>query len=191
MKIINIACLILIQITLLLLMGCDDQNKEEQKKKIEATVKNYYKKKIIFPDSLFVYQKDTIRIMDSILLKNKKFKILSFISGKCNPCIQELIEWETFLNEIDKFDNVQIFFVIQSIDHKYFIQMFKQEIPYKYSLVFDPNNEFLKNNKLISGKIFQTMLLNIENKIIITGNPIYSEDLKKLYMRILMGSSYE
>lgn len=191
MKIKSIVNLILIQIILLSLIGCIDQNIKEREKEIEATVKKYYMKKIIFPDSLFVYHRDTVIIMDSTMIKDRPFKILAFISGECTPCIQKLFEWVSFHNELEKFNSVQIFFVIQNVDHEYFIQMFKQEIPYKYSLLFDPHNEFFEINKLPPEKLFQTMLLNIENKIIITGNPIYNKDLKELYINILKKNSYE
>lgn len=191
MKIKSIVNLILIQIILLSLISCIDQNIKERENEIEATVKKFYMKKIIFPDSLFVYNRNTVIIMDSTMIKDRPFKILTFISGECTPCIQKLFEWETFHNELEKFNNVQIFFVIQSVDHEYFIHMFKQEIPYNYLLLFDPDNEFFNNNKLPREKLFQTMLLNIENKIIITGNPIYNKELKELYINILNNNSYE
>lgn len=182
---------ILIQITLVLLIGCNDQTEIPLKEKIDTIVKNYYGKEIIFPDSLCSYHRGAVSMTDSTFLLNMKFKIITFISGECTPCIRKLYEWEAFHQEFEKYSDVQLVFVIQSVNHEYFIQMFQQDIPYKFYLLFDPDNEFFRTNILPSEKLFQSMLLDIENKIIITGNPLYNKKLKELYINILNNNSYE
>ncbi len=149
------------------------------------TIKEFYGKQIIFPDSLYIFDRNTIGLINSTLINKKEYKILTFISGDCTPCIQQLFDWAKFHDELEDYDNVQLFFIMQSVDHSYFMQMYRQNIPDNYSLVFDPGNDFIRCNKLPSEKIFQTILINSENRIIIIGNPIFNEKLNDLYIKTL------
>lgn len=172
-------------------MSCCDSDLKDRSKNIESVVKEFYGEKIILHDSLYSYHNDTIELFYQIDFNTKKLKIFHFVSGDCLPCIQELYEWETFHHELQKYPDLQIVFIIQFVNATDFIQMYKQDIPPNYLLLFDPENKLHRINSLPSEKMFKTMLLNFENRICLLGNPIYNKKLKELYKNIIKENNYE
>lgn len=182
--------LILLMILFLFLLACVDNNRR-WKKTIKTTVADSYHKKMVFPDSLFAYFNDTVHKIDNTFFNTEKLKIITFISGDCSPCIQKLYEWVTFHNEIERYNEPQILFIIQYVNVYSFIEKYKQEIPYNYTLVFDPDNKIFLYNHFQTERIFQTVLLNPDNRIIIIGNPVYNKKLKELYITKLKENHHE
>jgi len=81
--------------------------------------------------------------------------------------------------------------VIHSIEYAYFKEMFSQDVPIDYILIFDENNDFFRKNTIPSNPMYQTMLLDRMNKIVLIGNPIYNEQLKELYINVINNDKYE
>lgn len=56
-----------------------------------------------------------------------------------------------------------------------------QELDFNYPVVYDSNNEFVKRNDFINHPIFYSILLDKNNRIRLTGNPVGNETLWNLY----------
>ena len=60
-----------------------------------------------------------------------------------------------------------------------------RQIEFNHPVIIDHTDIFYLKNKLPEDKRCQTFLVDQENKIILIGNPIYSDDIKKLYIRTI------
>lgn len=172
-------------------MSYCDSGFKDQEKNIESVVKEFYGKKIILPDSLYSFCNDTIVLCSQMDLNTKKSKIFHFVSGDCSPCIHELYEWNTLHLELQKYTNLQIVFIIQFVNATDFIQMYRQDIPPGYFLLFDPENKLHRSNNLPSEKMFKTMLLNYEDRISLIGDPNFNKKIKDLYISTINKKCHE
>ena len=124
--------------------------------------------------------KDSSLIINK-LYEKKNLTIISFIDGNCSICINDLIAWKAFIEEMKALNNIDYIFIVNTIDYDGFSNYVKKEINFPFTLVNDENNSFVERNKLSSIKFFQTFLIDDKNVIILCGNPIYNQKLKQLY----------
>lgn len=54
-------------------------------------------------------------------------------------------------------------------------------------MCFDEEDAFNKLNKLPTDMMFQTFLLDKDNKVVAIGNPIHNPKVKELYLKIILG----
>lgn len=144
-------------------------------------------KEIIFPNELMfsIQGRDTIDIRDW----EANYKIVSYIdSSGCTVCKLNLKKWNAFIDSARVVSNHSI------VPYLYFHPQSSKEIMYllrrdnfKYPVCIDNNDTFNKLNKLPSNEVFQTFLLDKDNKIVLIGNPILNPKVKELYLSVLQG----
>lgn len=126
-------------------------------------------------------------------LNNTKKRQFSFViytdSTQCSPCfIKGLTEWNDILRlENSNEHDIQFFFIIEprKNDTGLLLKKIKQS-GFKHSVLVDNKSLFLKANPQIPKEaIYHTFLLDKNNNIILVGNPLINEDVKKLLYRRL------
>lgn len=128
-------------------------------------------KTIVFPKNLIFFgEKDLSHNM----------RIISYLDGNCPSCLNELKKWLVHKKDFC----VDVIFVIYAEDQvmlEYYLQKENINVPY----YLDNKNEFRIINDLPNNRMFQTFLLNSEDKIELTGNPILDSALIKRYQNVL------
>lgn len=124
--------------------------------------------------------KDSNLIMNK-LNKNEHLTIISFIDGNCSICINDLIAWKTFIEEMKVLNNLNYVFITNAIDYDGFSNYVEKEIDFPFTMVNDDNSSFVEMNKLCPDKFHQTFLIDNKNVVILCGSPIYNQKLKQLY----------
>lgn len=184
----KIKTLLFALIALLILFGC----KPSSKKNISNIVSIWQDKEIIFPEkvSFTTYGVNTtpVRINDN------DYKILCYIDTLgCTSCKLQLFKWKEFIHEIDSIEGegrVSFLFFFNSKDYKeisYFLKRDEFNIP----VCFDKNDSLNKLNHFPTDMMFQTFLLDSNNRVKIVGNPILNTQIKKLYLEMLTGGKAE
>ena len=165
------------------LFSCD-----QKKVSITQLVNNWENKHIIFPlQATFINDKsDTIKHYLSI---NRKYKILTYVDSiGCTSCKLKLDKWKLFINNIDSLtnNNTSFLFFFNSKDKKQICYLLKKE-RFKIPVCIDKQDSLNKLNHFPSEMMFQTFLLDKDNKVIAIGNPIHNPKVKELYLKIITG----
>jgi len=154
-------------------------NKQKEIKMLE----NFKNCKVSFPDSsINIIYKDSIYQSEHTELFSDKIKVVTNIDGGCGACIKKFNEWKNLVNRAKNNNNFSIIFFIKTNHFKYFKENYYPNIDFKnYPLFLDKRYSFLTKNKFPENVDYRTVLLNSKNKIILIGNPIYNDELMKLY----------
>lgn len=175
-----IVCLALL---ILLIAGCKDKRKQE----LIQVVSEWQGKEILFPEQLTFtqYVRDTVEYE----IPDSEHKILIFVDSLgCTSCKLQLDKWKTFISEVDALTGgeVPFLFFFQSKDYDDLYYLFKRE-RFDHPVCIDSRNEMDALNNFSYNPTFQTFLLDRENKVRLLGNPVYSVQMKELYLKYLSG----
>lgn len=167
-----------------LLISC----KKSKSDNISRVIVEWMGKEIIYPDGMTftLWGKDTI-------MECTDYTIVTYADTTgCISCKLQLKNWYTFITDLkDKVANkVKTHFIFFPKNSKEIMTLLKRD-KFNYPVCIDTNNIFNKSNHLPSIMMFQTLLLNKDNKIVAIGNPIYNPKIKKLYLKIIQGEGLE
>lgn len=110
-----------------------------------------------------------------------KHKIVTYIDGTCSKCVQELENWDRFIKrDLDGKIQVVVYVRTFSVEH---LQGLLERVDFRHPVLIDYELSFLTVNDISDKRMEQTYLLNKYNEIVLIGNPLYSADLKRLYLR--------
>jgi len=134
------------------------------------------------PESYKMLYKDSLYKKDIPINNKAKLKISTLLWGDCHSCIADLKKWEEFYQFVEKKREVEILFYLYTSDINFFRNSLYNKKIHKYPLILDEKLKYVDKNKLpFKNKVYQTFLLNSNNKVILVGNPITSDKLMKLY----------
>ena len=178
---------------LFLLLGvlCLVSCKESEKERIARLVNEWEGKEILFPQNpIFTIQgKDTV---DFDFL-NSEYKIVTYVdSTGCTGCKLQLPRWKEFMTEVDSLMNNSIPFIF--VFHPKNVKELRHTLrnySFNYPVCFDEMDDFNKLNRFPSDMTFQTFLLDGSNRVVAIGNPILNPNVKKLYLKTLMGAKQQ
>ena len=175
MKLIIKVCTILILI--LGFIFCSKENskvQEEASRWMGDTLELPRVSQVLYKDSLYRKQK--------LINENPKLKVTTFIWGECQSCVEDLKKWEHFFEFVHSKRDVEMFFYLNIQEISFFIKNYYDNNFFKYPLIIDKKLNYLTKNDLpFKNKVYQTFLLDSNNKVILVGNPIYNKKLMKLY----------
>jgi hypothetical protein len=160
---------------LILVTACNNEKKE-----ITETVSQLLDKEIVFPDALQskVLGRDTV--ID--VLGKKGYKIVTFADSLgCTDCRLNFYGWKLRIKEAGEWSKpVDFVFIVQprSEYELYNILKFDQ---INFPIFYDFNASFIRENELPTEAMYQTFLINAENKIVLVGNPIPNKVLWDMY----------
>jgi hypothetical protein len=168
---------------LIYIYGCSVNQERKRSKEIEKIVTEWYGRKIVMPDSVFILINKKLSIPKEDPFHSINKKILTFISGDCEKCIYNLREWSILLDSIKTNNNIKLIVIILTSDIEQFVEKFNQDIPKEIIPYFDVYFKFLTTYNLPDDWALRTFLLDNNNRVLLIGNPIYNSKLKKLYLQ--------
>ena len=170
-------------IYLYLLSSCQNPAKDH----ITQLVEEWQGKEVLFPENpVFTRQlKDTVdyRIPDA------EYKVLVYVDSiGCTSCKLQLPKWKEFIAYVDSVSGGQVpfLFFFQSKDNKELRYILKRD-NFRLPVCVDSQNEFGKLNRFPSELMFQTFLLDKDNRVKVIGNPIHNLSVKELYLKEIAG----
>ena len=107
------------------------------------------------------------------------YKITTFLNADCSQCLYELLSWKDLIDEFGN-DSISVLIYLKTTDINA-TEMFLYDIEFTYPVIIDTYGSFIKQNLIEDDKMFQTYLIDESNKILLVGNPIFSENIKELY----------
>ena len=161
---------------------------ESEKERLSRLVKEWEGKKILFPaHSTFTIQgKDTV----DFDFKNATYKIVTYIDSiGCTSCKLQLHRWKELVKEVDSLTNgnVPFLFYFHPKDMKELRYLTRRD-GFVYPVSFDEKDDFNRLNHFPSEMMFQTFLLDKENRVIALGNPVQNPKVKELYLNLIKGN---
>ena len=173
--------LLFITLSILALTSCKDSPKDE----IARLVKEWDGKEVRFPEHpVFTIQgKDTV----DFTFRNAEYKVVSYVDSiGCISCKLQLDRWKDFIHEVDSLTGEAVPFIL-CLHHPDVKEMqrvtWKDE--FKYPVFIDEMGTFDALNHFPTNMMFQTFLLDKNNKIVAIGNPILNPLVKELYLEKL------
>jgi hypothetical protein len=151
-----------------------------QKKQITETLSQMMDKEIVFPNALQakILGRDTI--VD--VLEKPGYKIITYAdSSGCTDCRLNFYGWKLKMDEAKTWNKpVDFIFILQPKDESELASLLKFN-EWGIAVFYDKNTDFIRQNALSSDPLYQTFLINSENKIILVGNPVSNTTLWNLY----------
>ena len=178
MKLVPIFC-----ISLLCFSSCQTPGQEH----IMQLVKEWQGKEVRFPENpVFTRQlKDTV----DYRIPEAEYKVLVYVDSiGCTSCKLQLPKWKEFIAYVDSVSGGQVpfLFFFQSKDNKELRYILKRD-NFRLPVCVDSQNEFGKLNRFPSELMFQTFLLDKDNRVKVIGNPIHNLSVKELYLKEIAG----
>ena len=177
-KLVPIFC-----ISLLFFPSCQTPGQEH----IMQLVKEWQGKEVRFPENpVFTRQlKDTV----DYRIPEAEYKVLVYVDSiGCTSCKLQLPKWKEFITYVDSVSGGQVpfLFFFQSKDNKELRYILKRD-NFRLPVCVDSQNEFGKLNRFPSEQMFQTFLLDKDNRVKVIGNPIHNLSVKELYLKEIAG----
>lgn len=169
---------ILLLLAILSLASC----KESEKDTALRLVKEWDGKEIKFPaHSIFTIQgKDTV----DFDFKDADYKVVTYVdSAGCTSCKLQLARWKAFIQKVDsiKYGSVPFVFVFYPKNVKE-LRYILRSYAFDFPVCFDEKDEFNALNQFPDEMMFQTFLLDKDNKVLALGNPVHNPQIEKLYL---------
>ena len=174
---------VLVLFSFLFLLSCLDDKKHD----IESLVKEWNKKEILFPDNPVF----TRFVIDTIPYSIPKtdYKVVIFVdSVGCISCKLQLPKWKEFMHEVDSLSdgNVPFVFFFQTKDVRELRYILRRD-NFSHPVCIDTEDSFYKLNRFPGEMMFQTFLVDSENRVKVIGNPIHNLSVKDLYLKEIAG----
>lgn len=165
----------------IILLSCH----ETDRNRISRLVKEWEGKEIVFPAHIVF----TIQGCDTVPYKIPKsnYKVVVFVdSVGCISCKLQLSKWKNFMHEVDSLCdvNVPFLFLFQTNDVRELKYIFRRE-NFMHPVCIDTEDIFNELNHFPNETMFQTFLIDSENRVKVIGNPIHNLTVKDLYLEIL------
>lgn len=170
-----------------MLASCQESNKEAMLR----LVNEWNGREIKFPSrSVFTVQgKDTV----DFPFMDADYKVVTYVdSAGCTSCKLQLNRWKELVAEVDSLTDgaVPFLFYFQTKDLKELRYLTRRE-GFTYPVCFDEKDELDGLNRFPDEMMFQTFLLDKDNKVVAIGNPVLSPKVKELYMKVMTGKGVQ
>ena len=177
----------LIKISFICLLFFAMSCQKNDRAKVESLVKEWNNKEIRFPENpVFTrYVTDTIPYR----IPKTDYKVVVFVdSVGCISCKLQLPRWKEFMHEVDSLSdgNVPFVFFFQTKDVRELRYILRRD-NFSHPVCIDTEDSFYKLNRFPGEMMFQTFLVNSENRVKVIGNPIHNLSVKDLYLKEIAG----
>ena len=177
----------LIKISFICLLFFAMSCQKNDRAKVESLVKEWNNKEIRFPDNPVF----TRFVTDTVPYKIPKtdYKVVVFVdSVGCISCKLQLPKWKEFIHEVDSLSdgNVPFVFFFQTKDVRELRYILRRD-NFPYPVCIDTEDSFYKLNRFPGEMMFQTFLVDSENRVKVIGNPIHNLSVKDLYLKEIAG----
>lgn len=169
--------------SLLLFQSCRPSESES----MERLLNQWHGKEIQFPSvpKFAVYGEDTVEMG----ISSENYKIVHYLdSTGCTTCKMDLDRWKTFIGYMDSVSQSSVSCLIYiHATRKRDVKIALKEGRFDYPVCLDTSNEFNRLNGLPLNPVFQTLLLDKDNKVVAMGDPVKNPRVKELYLNIISG----
>jgi len=177
----------LIKISFICLLFFAMSCQKNDRAKVESLVKEWNNKEIRFPENpVFTrYVTDTV----SYKIPKTDYKVVVFVdSVGCISCKLQLPKWKEFMHEVDSLSdgNVPFIFFFQTKDVRELRYTLRRD-SFLHPVCIDTEDSFYKLNRFPGEMMFQTFLVDSENRVKVIGNPIHNLSVKDLYLKEIAG----
>ena len=177
-----------IYVVIISLISC--QNQAELK--TSETLKSFIDSEIVVPTNLLrkTYCNEPI---DNTLL-TKSYKMIVYLNANgCEECkLTTLLPLSQFIHEHSTYSSHFGVVIILHPTHMPEPDRFLEQIQYRHPVFYDLDGSFERlNPHLPQDERFHTFLLDKNNKVVVVGNPVHNEKLKKLYLKALNQYPYQ
>ena len=163
---------------------------ESEQHRIARLTEEWTGKPIYYPvDSVFEsFENDSIR---KYSLKRTEYAIVTYAdSTKCTHGVLKLEEWKEFLADfktVAKGKATCLFFLHPENKDKMMHTL--QAMDFNFPVCIDEEDIFNTLNHFPADSLFQTFLVDKDNKILAVGNPAEDPKVKELYLKIIANRS--
>ena len=166
----------------LFILSCTDG-----RNKIEKQVNEWNNKEILFPGNPVF----TSMVKDTVPYRIPKtgYKVVVFVdSVGCISCKLQLPKWKEFMHEVDSLSdgNVPFVFFFQTKDVRELRYILRRD-NFSHPVCIDTEDSFYRLNRFPGEMMFQTFLVDSENRVKVIGNPIHNLSVKDLYLKEIAG----
>ena len=166
-----------------MLVSCEESREEA----IFRLVNEWNGKEIKFPSrSVFTIQgKDTV----DFEFASADYKVVVYIdSVGCTSCKLQLPRWKELMAEVDSLTggSIPFLFYFHPKDVKELRYLTRRD-GFTYPVCFDGEDELNCLNRFPADMLFQTFLLDKDNKVVAMGSPVLNPNIKNLYLGIIKG----
>ncbi|WP_288854779.1 DUF1573 domain-containing protein [uncultured Bacteroides sp.] len=155
----------------------------QRKGVVNEQVLYWQDREILFPQKnvFTLFGKDTVD-----MLFDSPYKILSYLDSMgCVSCKAQFPAWKEFLVYLEQ-KKVPVLFFMGTRRLKEMQFILRRET-FGYPVCIDEKDSLNKLNHFSSDLMFQTFLLDKDNKVLAIGNPIHNPKVKELYLKIIQG----
>ena len=158
---------------------------------MERLVQEWNGKEIRFPS----HPVFTRFVTDTVPYRIPKtdYKVVVFVdSVGCISCKLQLPKWKEFMHEVDSLceGKVSFVFFFQSANVKELRYILRRD-GFSLPVCIDADDSFNSLNHFPGEMMFQTFLVDSENRVKVIGNPIHNLSVKDLYLKELAGIKSE
>jgi hypothetical protein len=161
--------------------------RESRHNQMERLVQEWNGKEIRFP-SHPVFTRFVTDTVPYRIPKND-YKVVVFVdSVGCISCKLQLPKWKEFMHEVDSLceGKVSFVFFFQSANVKELRYILRRD-GFSLPVCIDADDSFNSLNHFPGEMMFQTFLVDSENRVKVIGNPIHNLSVKDLYLKELAG----
>ena len=174
---------------LILLLSYLCSCQESREEAMLRLVNEWNGKEIKFPSrSVFTIQgKDTV----DFKFQDADYKVVTYIdSVGCTSCKLQLPRWKELMAEVDSLTdgNVPFLFYFHPKDMKELRYLTRRDA-FTYPVCLDGQDELNRLNRFPTDMLFQTFLLDNDNKVVAMGNPVLNPNIKNLYIEVITGKT--
>lgn len=170
---------------LVLSVSCKNEceNVQQEAKKM---MKNWYKKKIVFPSDMEKLTNSTDNYETGDLSALKRYTIVHFFTADCDKCINELNEIKKSLQNIPENENISHVF-IASAPTKIYVSDAIKKTNFPYPIYYESEYYSFKmmNMLPVSDDLYNTMLLNAKHEVLLFGAFYNNKKAETLYSKII------
>ena len=142
---------------------------------------------ILFPKQLVFtrYARDTVAYT---IPSNAPYKVVVYVdSTGCTDCKLELFRWQELMARVDTMTDERVPFLFffqpekENIELEYLLRGYEFDTP----ICVDAGNRFGELNSFPVDSVPLAFLLDVDNRVVVMGNPVFSKKINTLYLEKL------
>lgn len=157
--------------------------KESDGMRMSRLVREWEGREIMYPNNMHF----SVLGNDTNYFPKSEYTIVMYVdSFGCTSCKLQLSQWKRLINQLDSVKNTTVLFFLHPKNKKEMDYTFKRD-DFTHPVCLDNKDAFNKLNNFPQDPVFQTFLLDKNNKVVAVGNPIHNPKVKELYLKIILG----
>ena len=152
----------------------------------EDLMGDWYKKKLNFPENLYLVNADNqSSSLESLDKLSKPYYVLHQFKADCSPCVEELVSIQDYILEHKEDTDLNYIFIGNATNEKR-LKAELAEANFQFPVYFDQRFIFNKLNRFDpTDRIFKTMLINKEKELLLFGSIFDNPKAEELFISMI------